>query len=64
MASEYLWHWSRVSEIIRFFILKVFQVGVMLDERPKLLTKLRISRKSFQQLVNAKSAEIKVREYL
>ena len=56
MASEYLWHWSRVSEIIRFFILKVFQVGVMLDERPKLLTKLRISRKSFQQLVNVKSA--------
>ena len=47
MVPEYLWHWSRVSEIIRSFIFKNFQVGVMLDERPKLLTKLRISGKLF-----------------
>ena len=56
MVPEYLWHWLRVSQIIRSFISKDFQVGVMLDERPKLLTKLRISGKSLQQLVNAKSA--------
>ena len=39
------------------------QVVFMSEKHPELLTKLRISGKLFEDLVNAKSAQIKVPEY-